>query len=89
MILQAASDYAEMGWRVIPIYGLVDGRCTCTRYEGSACSPGKHPIIGNWQEKASTDPEQIHKWFETWPNSNVGIVTGVESALICRCRWCR
>jgi hypothetical protein len=36
----------------------------------------KTPRIERWAERASADPEQITRWFECWPDSNVVILTG-------------
>lgn len=30
------------------------------------------PLIRNWPELASSDPEQIREWWAQWPNANVG-----------------
>lgn len=37
---------------------------------------GKIPKIPNWQKDASRDPEQIKKWWQKYPNANVGIRCG-------------
>jgi len=74
-----------------PIFA--DGECTgCTceewRREKQAergeivdyvCrKPGKHPRVSNWVEKATTDPDQINKWWRWWPNANVAISAGAS-----------
>jgi hypothetical protein len=77
--LNAALDYAKRGWRVFPVCPPVKGECTC----GRACgSPGKHPHVKSWPTKATIDPKQISKWWQKWPNDNVGIATGKESRLL-------
>lgn len=43
---------------------------------------GKVPIIKNWQNDASKDPNQINKWWNAYPNANIGIATGTKSNLI-------
>ncbi len=75
-ILDAALQYAGRGWRVLPLYGLQHGVCTCKL--GTRCtSPGKHPCVkmGKAFANASTDRGQIEKWFGK-PGRNVGIATG-------------
>jgi P4 family phage/plasmid primase-like protien len=42
---------------------------------------GKHPRIRAWPEKATTDPEQLERWFGK-NDSNIGIVTGSVSGLL-------
>lgn len=81
-MLAAAEDLARNGYAVIPLYEpSKDGICTCRA--GASCdSPGKHPRISAWQQKASRDPRQIRKWWEKWPKANIGIATGSPSACI-------
>lgn len=75
---------AELHLPVIPLHTINQkGYCTCSM--GKDCeSPGKHPKTKNGLKDASTDTEQIKKW---WPKesvlpSNIGIVTGGESGLV-------
>lgn len=65
-LLSAALSYARhQGWRVFPV-DPVDG---------------KRPKIAKWQEKATTNPEQIRTWWQAWPNANIGIATGERSGI--------
>lgn len=42
--------------------------------------PGtKRPPMKDWQQKATTDPEQIRSWWSKWPEYGVGFVTGAKS----------
>jgi len=80
-MLEASLMYAERGWPVIPLHSVSDGVCTCRK--GARCgSPGKHPRVGNWQRASSTVPGTIRHWFERWPSSNIGIVTGTPSGVL-------
>jgi len=79
-ILRAALHYAALGWSVLPPHGIADGACTCGRPD--CPSPGKHPRTLHGLKEASRDPETIRRWYEKWPNANVGIVTGAESGLV-------
>ena len=79
--LTAALAYAQRGWRVLPLHGIVQGRCTCLA--GGAClTPGKHPLLRRWVEQASTVPAQIQHWWRYRPYANVGIATGFASGLV-------
>jgi hypothetical protein len=69
--------FAMLGARVrlFPVHGITaEGSCTCGR--GSCPNPGKHPRTKHGHKDASVDPEQIALWCRSWPNANVGVVTG-------------
>jgi P4 family phage/plasmid primase-like protien len=77
----AAMYYAQMGFRIVPVYGVVEGKCQCSK--GASClSPGKHPITSNGVHGASTDRDQIRAWWNDNPHANVAIATGEVSDLI-------
>ena len=66
----AAVRYAEMGLRVVPLWGLDEaGMCACTNArwaqhpEASCTAAGKHPAKG-YQEAASCDPARVAQMFE-------------------------
>ena len=78
-ILEAALDYAKRGWLVLPLYTLVDGRCTC--WARDECkSPGKHPLTHNIQVvPATTDVEKLRQLFVD--EMNIGIRCGEASGI--------
>jgi|GEM_PF-3602834 len=39
----------------------------------------KRPRLKGWQQKATTDPEQIRAWFDCENLPNIGVVTGRDS----------
>lgn len=43
-------------------------------YEIFPCS-GKRPLTRNGFKDASSDPDQIRKWWKKWPNANIGMPT--------------
>ncbi len=74
----AALAYAQRGWRVFPLHGIVNGACTC----GHACaSPGKHPLVRRGLYDATTDPALVSAWWRAWRRANVGVATGAESGI--------
>lgn len=79
-VLDAAVSYAERGWRVFPVHGVVRGRCTCGR---RGCpSPGKHPLTRRGVHEATTNEDVIRDWWRQWRSANVGIVTGRHSGIV-------
>lgn len=69
----AALWYASQGWHILPCYGIVGGRCTCGGAHGEPKDVGKHPRISEWNVQATTDQERVSAWYETDPQSNVGV----------------
>jgi hypothetical protein len=60
-----ALHFAERGWHVFPL------------------TPGakKPPVIDRWETRASTDPQQIHRWWRNIPHS-IGIATGPSGLVV-------
>ena len=80
-LVDAALALAKLDLRVFPVHGIAAaGRCTC----GNAACPnaGKHPRLSAWQRKATTDPQQIRRWWSREPRANIGIATGELSGLL-------
>jgi putative DNA primase/helicase len=75
-----ALQYASMGWPVIPLHSIQNGRCTCQN--PSCTAPGKHPLTTHGLSEASVDPSIIDGWWSRWSWANVGIVTGTVSGFI-------
>ncbi|MBL0058268.1 MAG: bifunctional DNA primase/polymerase [Elusimicrobia bacterium] len=65
--LLAALRYDLLGWGVIPVL-----------------PGGKRPLIPSWKEFQTrrATAEEIHCWWETWPDANVAVVTGGVSGLV-------
>lgn len=76
----AAHEYADNGWRVLPLYGIAEGRCQCGRPD--CHSPGKHPLTPRGVNDATTDHDQISAWWMDYPDANVGVATGRASGLV-------
>ena len=76
-LLKAALEYASRGWRVLPLHSPdpeVKGGCSCPRAECE--SQGKHPRVMHWLSKATNNADEIRRWWDMWPNANVGLLTG-------------
>ena len=82
MNLEYALRYAAAGLRVHPLYEVDPRTQVCACSSGAACSEkqrGKHPRLGGWQDKATTDAAQVRAWWRSWPNAGIGIATGKAS----------
>lgn len=44
--------------------------------------PGKAPRIANWLIRASDHPSDVTPWFEKWPDSNLGMLTGGKHGIV-------
>ena len=83
-----AGKYARLGWAIFPIYEPGDAPSGCSCDAGidesgqPVCSVAKHPRTRNGFKNATTTPETIRRWWERWPNANIGIATGSVSGLI-------
>ena len=64
---------------MFPVNGISEaGHCTCSK--GASCpTPGKHPSSGDWPAKATTDLRRISNWIESFPRTNWGGLTGLQS----------
>lgn len=69
---------------VLPIHGVVDGRCTCGDNECS--SPGKHPIsslVSHGVKDATTDLKTIRRWHRKYPDMNYAVATEELAVIDC------
>lgn len=75
--------YAKQGWKILPCYGLTDGgRCTCNGQHSEPKDVGKHPAIGEWNLKASSDEYVVKTWWENSPENNIGVVCNKSGFLV-------
>lgn len=80
VVLSQVRSYTGLGLHVLPIWGIIDGRCACGN---EACDrPGKHPLLERGVYSASTDYEWLESIYNEDPYSNVGIATGRISGVL-------
>lgn len=69
----AAEWYATNGWKVMPCYGIVNGRCTCGGTHAEPKDVGKHPSIPEWNSQATSDISTVNKWWPEGSETNVAV----------------
>jgi hypothetical protein len=75
-----ASDYAGLGWYLLPIHAVANGKCTCGN---DACQyPAKHPRTARGLKDASSDIQQIKSWTEQWLDVNIAVHTGRSGLVV-------
>jgi Bifunctional DNA primase/polymerase, N-terminal len=82
-LLHAALAYAARGFRILPLHHPVQTGswrqpqrvgCSCG---DPGCGPaGKHPRTRNGLYDATTNPARLARWWQRWPQANIGLVTG-------------
>ena len=78
-VLHAAFTYAARGWHVLPLFSVVNGRCTCWAHD-SCRSPGKHPLTAHGRAVGATpDKVELREHFAC--DVNVGLACGQRSAI--------
>jgi hypothetical protein len=81
-LLRAAHWYAtKAGWPVLPLHYLTPAQlCSCGNH---LCkSPAKHPLNDNGLTGASKADSVLRRWWERWPEANIGVRTGAVSGLL-------
>lgn len=74
-ISSGAVDLAKSyKWNILPVHGINQlGQCTCGKKHSKPNEIGKHPVISAWNTEATTDVEQIDKWWDENPDYNIGV----------------
>ncbi len=79
--LEAAFQYAALGWKVIPLHHLdPDGSCSCR--QPGCDAQGKHPVIFGWQHRCSDYLAVIERWWTQHPEANIGVVCGASGIVV-------
>ena len=71
---QAALELASSGRRVFPCHTPAGAGCSCRRPD--CASPAKHPRTRHGLRDATSDLEQVRRWWRRWPDANLGLCTG-------------
>ena len=80
---KASSWYGSRDWKILPCYGLTDsGRCTCGGTHTEPKDVGKHPVIGDWNTRATSDSVTINGWWTSSPENNIGVVCKSSGFLV-------
>lgn len=69
----AARWYADNGWKVMPCYGIVNGRCTCGGTHAEPKDVGKHPSIAEWNNQATNDISRVEQWWPENSEENIAV----------------
>lgn len=64
-LAEAAIEYVRAGFHVFPLHD-------------AGSKKGKQPRIKNWLNRATSNEAQIRRWWEKYPNANIGLLTGSE-----------
>lgn len=72
----------EKGWKILPVHGVVNGKCTCGQTHLDGKEVGKHPAIKGWQNEATSDPDKIASWWDQNIEYNVGVFARESGFLV-------
>ncbi len=75
-----ALRYAYRGLLVLPMHTITEGICSCGDAECNRA--GKHPRTIHGVNDATTDVEQVKKWWKKWPHANIGVAAGKKSGIV-------
>lgn len=83
-VLAMMEEFAGQDIPVLPIHGVVGGRCTCGNEECS--SPGKHPIsslVPHGVKGAKSDLKTVRRWHHKHPDMNYAVATEGLAVIDC------
>lgn len=80
-MLNEALQYLQLQFPIIPLCSH-DHSCMSRIHLSTCKSPGKRPLIKNWQDAGIPSEQQVKDWFRRWPTANIGIVLGISSGLV-------
>jgi Bifunctional DNA primase/polymerase, N-terminal/Primase C terminal 1 (PriCT-1) len=71
--VDAAILYASAGYPVFPVHSVVDAAGACSCGDATCTDQAKHPRTPHGYKDATTDLDQIRRWWDMWPDSNIGL----------------
>jgi hypothetical protein len=71
--------FIHRGYPIFPLRWVEEGTCSCHK---ECQGPGKHPLMEQGLENASTDEIVIEQWHQKYPKANWGMATGRVSGLM-------
>lgn len=77
-----ALAYAGLGWPLVPLHSPSDGPSGCDCRKPCGKNAAKHPRTMHGVSDASADLATVTRWWQMWPNANIGIATGRRSDLV-------
>lgn len=80
-IKSMALKYAALGFSIIPLCPG-DHSCMSDTHIATCRSPGKRPLIKEWQNAEVPSEQQVEEWFRRWPSANIGLVLGSRSGFV-------
>ena len=78
-MLEAALEYVNKGFAILPLWWVRDGKCACGKPTCRDDNCGKHPILSG---VTATSPEQVRSYWERYPEANIGVRTGHPHGII-------
>ncbi|MBT9167362.1 MAG: hypothetical protein DDT19_00691 [Syntrophomonadaceae bacterium] len=73
--LEAALGYVNLGLPIIPLCSSKHQGMSFSHREGCE-SPGKTPVIKEWQKRGVPQQEEVEGWFSRNPHLNLGLILG-------------
>jgi hypothetical protein len=81
-LLQTAVEYTRRGWHVFPLHTPTGAGCSCGKCDPDSSGIGKHPRTRDGFKSASKDEACLLRWWNKWPQANIGVLTGSTSGLV-------
>lgn len=80
---EQALALASYGLYVFPLFPLIADSLVCSCPAAGNCgSPGKHPLVKSGLKVATTDTNQIRKWWRKYPKANIGVNCELSALLV-------
>ena len=83
-VLAMMKRFAGQNIPVLPIHGVIEGRCACG--DDECASPGKHPIsslVPHGVKDATTDMKTIRRWHRKYSDMNYAVATAGLAVIDC------